>query len=128
MKPTPCEHEWIETGWGNYCRNCDAVDTKPTPEEKCKCFCHTEGFAGDITQHHCCSPSPEARCAYEHLPDRVCMKCGKYEPTPEARVDWDEEARELLNGMEGYVEVLKHKDVVLLAKALSAAFEKGRGK
>lgn len=22
------------------------------------CFCHTQGFAGDITQHRCCPPQP----------------------------------------------------------------------
>ena len=21
---------------------------------ECDCYCHTKGFAGDISQHHCC--------------------------------------------------------------------------
>jgi hypothetical protein len=56
---------------------------KPTPEEKCECIKYYGSHHPECPVHP--SPSPEARCAYEHLPDMVCMKCGKYEPAPEAK-------------------------------------------
>jgi hypothetical protein len=30
------------------------VATALKREKACDCFCHTKGFAGDISQHHCC--------------------------------------------------------------------------
>lgn len=26
---------------------------------QCQCFCHTQGYAGDISQHRCCIPCTE---------------------------------------------------------------------
>jgi hypothetical protein len=102
---------------------------KPTPEEKCK---------------HC-------KCRLEH--GLKCHQCGeKPSPSPEARVDWEKEAREIVEKLKKKLhekdsECESNKDeywgclscafdgefnygveatIPLIAKALSAAFEKGR--
>jgi len=78
---------------------------KPTPEEKCE---------------HVWATQPTTKVPY-------CLYCGKdSSPSPEARVDWEKEAREIL--LSHYLETAYEKEIVLkkIAKALSAAFEKGR--
>jgi len=126
-KPTPCEHYDYQIKHKNgktWCAWCRAyVSEKPTPEEKC---CDR----GNFGETHDCrkakpSPSPEARCAYEHLPDMVCMKCGKYEPVPEARVDLGKEAREIVVELTWHD--LRSSDVIeAMVKFGQYAFEKGR--
>ena len=50
-------------------------------------------------------------------------------PSPEARVDWEKEARETCSKTGGHTDMGDGKpcvSCVAIAKALSAAFEKGR--
>ena len=121
--------------------------TKPTPEEKCL---HewVSVSKGDFSYEECvkcgkvvdvCSPSPEARCEHEWgvgYSNSSCTKCGVKWPGSEARVDWKKEAREIVYKQDVYLggladlhlefgEMLEEM-VFGIAKALSAAFEKGR--
>jgi hypothetical protein len=72
--------------------------TKPTPEEK---WCNW--------------------CKQEHGWNKDCPS-----PSPEARVDWAEQAKDLTNKFDVFnpTEYWAMQDAI--AKALSAAFEKGR--
>ena len=86
---------------------------KPTPEEKCSHDWNVVEYRSGIY--------------------RECSKCCKEElmnsPSPEARVDWEKEARRIVDKKFG-VWSLTHKWKLFLIKhivpALSAAFEKGR--
>ena len=119
--------------------------TKPTPEEKCD-WC---GYLGMVKQGEQCqkcrkpSPSPEAKreCydpdmktwgKHKYDKDGFCIFCGN--TSPEARVDWEEEAREIVEGNAiknfGSSWFINREGmnccIADFAKALSAAFEKGR--
>ena len=116
---------------------------KPTPEEKCECgstdFWFDRTVMGD-------DPAGEDGMCYR------CSKCGKKQgekpsPSPEARVDWEKEAREIYNckqcnGTGSYVGSTMGNDgeeepvevqcdcysqiLYQITSALSAAYEKGR--
>ena len=120
MKPTPCEHEWQDEKYYPdcpSCKKCGQVVSKPTPEEKCM--------------------SREV-CKHQRLVGDYCQACDresyKSSPSPEARVDWEREADDIIEGfMADGGEVdgrwIKSSGSSLyerIAKALSAAFEKGR--
>ena len=94
---------------------------KPTPEEKCSCFCHTKGFAGDITQHHCCSPSPDARVDWETLARQL------HEWYLEATLDLDP-LNYNANAQKDYDALSEEQKFIdrFIAKKILAAFEKGR--
>jgi hypothetical protein len=125
---------------------------KPTPEEKCKhgtyfdCLCKdcqeearnippssvTCDQCGHIMNEpergycdgdtwHLKKPSPK-----EYVHDLMFQKLPiDSSPSPEARVDWEKVARELVD--EYMSEDLHEDDLVWgITKALSAAFEKGR--
>ncbi len=82
---------------------------KPTPEEKCDV--ESEGFA----------MAPKSRKDVLIVPS----------PSPEARVDWETQAREICDKISsdmGFIsgEFIASKIQDDIAKALSAAFEKGR--
>jgi len=74
-------------------------DEKPTPEEKCE---------------HIKTPYGFLKC--QNLKCEGCFPVSS--PSPEARVDWEAEAWRLSCGHDWMVPAI--------AKALSAAFEKGR--
>ena len=85
--------------------------TKPTPEEKCDCDCNENMKIKDGWIRVKLDTS---KTAY-----------GKT-PSPEARVDWAEQAKDLTNKFDVFnpTEYWAMQDAI--AKALSAAFEKGR--
>ena len=139
MKPTPCEHEWVSKNGHVYCSKCHFEE--PTPEEKCS---HEWNFkpaeiitckkCGDYMQPEEWRKTKGCMCGSGYASD-----CNVHNP-PEARVDWEKEAE--LAAREIYPEcgcqpqayqggcddcVKRSKDFVpAIAKALSAAFEKGR--
>jgi len=148
MKPTPCEHD-VE-----HCMCCGCVDKrgriidnmKPTPEEKCvekiimedwKKHPHMKLSPVEGCTCVCCSPSPA-----EKIMCNQCNGWGYYiskdgtgpHTSPEARVDLEKEARELISGFlsdGGIIDYTYMKSIggslqKRIAKALSAAFEKGR--
>ena len=109
MNPTPkekCEHEWIQkTGLGYHCRKCRTAKIRPSPSHEARCLCKS-GIRG--------------------------KHCFDYHPA-EARVDWEKEARALVNNLPtvsrtGLIEFSKDDPKALkkITHALSAAFEKGR--
>jgi hypothetical protein len=105
MKPTPhlnqyaCPDCGVLAGHAFNCR-------KTTSEEKCK---HPEGYTTMGTT------TGRMYCAYCREPEPS--------PSPEARVDWKKEARRIYPMLQ--TDSVKD-DIEQLAKALSAAFEKGR--
>jgi hypothetical protein len=144
MKPTPCEHEWYQDRRpnGDYisvCRYCRAE--KPTPEEKwcevCDCKCGLEHWSHDVelirNLRHQNKKLREQMQNNNGVMDLSfeAWKQPKSSPSPEARVDWEGEAREIvLNyqcdggeiGRDNHGSELEER----IAKALSEAFEKGR--
>jgi hypothetical protein len=111
---------------------------KPTPEEKCS---HDWKWATDDYICRKCntwrkammpSPSPEARCDVHAEQTQGCQRC--FPPSPEARVDWEKEADDIIEGfmadggeVDGdWVKSSGSSLYKRIAKALSAAFEKGR--
>jgi hypothetical protein len=99
---------------------------KPTPEEKCPGCGLSDCVHWEIEKSEKMnkpSHSPEAKKRDIPLDEiQGCLK-GKI-PAPEARVDWEKEAREIVEKYKG--SWFPHEMQELIAKALSNAFEKGR--
>ena len=113
----------------------------PTPEEKCedtRCKkCKKGGWSiSHCEYHHQRSPSPEARknCHICRMPephhDEFCSAGFCIHKVPEARVDWEKQSEDIfyhphfaiIMGSPEWCDYIVKK----YAKALSAAFEKGR--
>ena len=121
-KPTPCSHEWqiqhdeVKSYW--QCVHCllRKTSVKLTPEEKCE-------HKRITTFVHC------ADCNH-YVDPSVVEEHPKPSPSPEARVDWEKEANKMIDDELYHVTIDGSKRRLHLteriAKALSAAFEKGR--
>jgi hypothetical protein len=125
MNPTPeekCSHDWqkYKSSPQPVCFKCGVVKPSPSPEAKCKC----EDLKVDLDWTVWCP-----KCGEKLL---VPIK----PPAPEARVDWEKEAKKLLKQEERTVgtnyplyDCTPHwwkRKYQVIAKALQAAFEKGR--
>jgi hypothetical protein len=115
---------------------------KPTPEEKIYCtFCHTfhdtsEGHSKSIHQlgsgtpeEKCCDLGKEIKTVNDlHALGAYLGGMRTHSPSPEARVDWDEKARAMLALYLDRAILCNIRESLRddIAKALSAAFEKGR--
>jgi hypothetical protein len=117
MKPTPIGDFMLDPKTG--------MLSQPTPEEKCL---HIGTYTATVCvrcnlvlkmQHD--SPSPEARC-------KGCgtVGCTMHNDETEARVDWEKEAREIVECYPDFGGHVKPNAIRDIAEALSAAFEKGR--
>lgn len=138
-KQTPeekCKHQWFWHWDENYasCMKCGVREKSEGVvsggrSPACKAGVEADSRGGSIPSTPN-SPSPEARCEHnwgswagEKFEHNKCCLCGAYKVPPEARVDWEKEAREILGV---WIAPFNPETVNRVAKALSAAFEKGR--
>ncbi len=116
--PSPqarCKHQWAETPYGHLCSKCAMP----------------YGCKKHLLENP--SPSPEAmeplkpeyaKILNDHFWEIVDMP--NLKPSPEARVDWENKAREIVKIVHDYPREYEDEALKRIAKALSAAFEKGR--
>jgi len=118
--PTPeekCSHEWKQSDRAvvfTYCLKCGVVSSKPSDRNPC-------------------SPSPEAKnmnkCLCGHLHHHSLPCPIHWNPSPEARVDWEKE-KETLDlilkqySFDGMITRINFKNQMM--GLIQAAFEKGR--
>jgi hypothetical protein len=84
------------------------------------------------------NPTPEEKCSHEWIQKTGlgyhCRKCRNSKirpsPSPEARVDWEKEAKELFESLVIWTvnqdpKEVRERSLELIAHALSAAYEAG---